>query len=1131
MPALLETAGAQPRNQSRGKPIHVARMETGLFTNRSALHDPAQFVISKFYGGYVDALIDGGNMEVSNALTLIRRPGMTPYSNQNIPEAPNWFYDWRKLDTTISVVVDTPLKTYILTPTTIQTIFTKSAGAGQGYYQGIGNVLYYGDGVDLQKFDGTNTWNWGIAAPASAPVLQTIAAGSASSVWVLSTVFSTMGLIVDSNGNVQQLNSVNALGTNTTQLGTTGNGNPAWNQTAGGTTPDNAHNWTNKGPIVLRQPSTTYNNGSGSGVGNNVNPCIVYDPVTKCCFINATPGNANGTTGSGSFAFGGGIGWNGWDGTVKWFNLGSLKTPPAWAPNHTYPNLGSVQNDDSVCGIAEPVDLSNGLPSNQTVYWQVNQTGGSFTSGASGTNPQWSTIVGGLTRPDGQLVWLNLGSATYQSNHPYVAWTANGTVFSAIKDPNNNMQVCVVQGTTNGPGLAPGTTFTLSAASSASGNQTTYTGTFSPVLLAGYPVTISGFVNAGNNGSFQIVSCTATTLVVINSGGVAEAHAGTAAFNPWGAAYASQTKDGSVTWTCVGPSMSWVASTQWYLPPSGFFPPYGSVSYGGASIVDSNNNVEFVTSSGKSGTTQPAWPASGVVGTVTNDNAGGGTAVWTSTGAFSTQSLVWQKQYQYAYSYTARTPQDQYNTTAPPGWPGALGNPTGSQSGHISTASALTLTGGTTGNPGAVNVLTLTGSTDPQVDTITIWRTLDGGGTLFFLTEIPNPPPIGGQAQTVQFRDFQADSVINQFVTAPINHTNDPPPVGFIPNGLYHFNRVWGSIGNVVYCSGGPDTVTGNGAEAFPPNNKFTFPSPVVRLEPTATAILVFTTSDIYGILGGGGGSQGLGFTSFFPQRLVPGVGLLHYNAMDIHGGVVYMYTSDNQFLSLDPSGGANRLGGPIANKVAGFNASQVFVTVHESGNDNAVFLADGSTGWYRLNPSQFPNGNQVWSPFATITGGAGPVLSIEVSKGVHRLLVGGTGPNQPVLFRDLTSNQDNGTPYTCFFTMGNINLVNPGQIAGLTFVNIRATRVGTSPTVAFLLNEVAGSFTTFPSSQPYPWQAYGKTLQPSSLYSNAYNFRDSQVPALAEHLQVQVSFPAENFANEVLSLTVFGVVEQPPEM
>src|SRR4029077_20337527 len=147
----------------------------------------------------------------------------------------------------------------------------------------------------------------------------------------------------------------------------------------------------------------------------------------------------------------------------------------------------------------------------------------------------------------------------------------------------------------------------------------------------------------------------------------------------------------------------------------------------------------------------------------------------------------------------------------------------------------------------------------------------------------------------------------------------------------------------------------------------------------------------------------------------------------------------------------------------------------------------------------QFPNNLAVWSPFATVTGGAGAVLSIEVANGVHRLLVAGIGPNKRILQRDFSTYEDDGTPYTCSFTMGSINLVNPGQIAGLTFVNLRATRVGTTPTVGFLLNEVSGTFTTFPQAQAYPWQIFGATGQPSSLYSNAYYFRSTGIPALAE--------------------------------
>jgi len=244
MASLLESVGAQPRNPSRGKPIHIARMETGLFTNRSALHDPATWYMSK-YGGFPDALIDGSNMEVSNALTLIRRPGLSEWSSVSVPNQPNLFYDWRTLDQGIKVIVDTSVATYIQASASQTQIFTKSGGAGQGYYQGVADTLYYGDGVDLQKYitPAGSVWKWGIAAPTVAPTVTITETASAAVNWVASTVFSTMGLLVDSNGNIQQLINVNAqpvANPNSTQFGLTGNGQPAWNQTPGGTTTDNA---------------------------------------------------------------------------------------------------------------------------------------------------------------------------------------------------------------------------------------------------------------------------------------------------------------------------------------------------------------------------------------------------------------------------------------------------------------------------------------------------------------------------------------------------------------------------------------------------------------------------------------------------------------------------------------------------------------------------------------------------------------------------------------------------------------------------------------------------------------------------------------------------------------------------
>ncbi|HXC31350.1 MAG TPA: hypothetical protein VNZ56_02695, partial [Verrucomicrobiae bacterium] len=68
----------------------------------------------------------------------------------------------------------------------------------------------------------------------------------------------------------------------------------------------------------------------------------------------------------------------------------------------------------------------------------------------------------------------------------------------------------------------------LSKASAASDGNTAYTGTFSPTLAVGSLVTVTGFTNAANNGTFAVVSCSSDHLVVTNGNGVAETHSGTA---------------------------------------------------------------------------------------------------------------------------------------------------------------------------------------------------------------------------------------------------------------------------------------------------------------------------------------------------------------------------------------------------------------------------------------------------------------------------------------------------------------------------------------------------------------------------------------------------------------------------
>jgi hypothetical protein len=78
--------------------------------------------------------------------------------------------------------------------------------------------------------------------------------------WQANTVYSTMGLLTDSNGIVQQLVSVNCSGANTTRYGT-----------------------------IF----------SNFGVGGTLaNPAVIYDRATDALYGNTNPSFASGTSGT-----------------------------------------------------------------------------------------------------------------------------------------------------------------------------------------------------------------------------------------------------------------------------------------------------------------------------------------------------------------------------------------------------------------------------------------------------------------------------------------------------------------------------------------------------------------------------------------------------------------------------------------------------------------------------------------------------------------------------------------------------------------------------------------------------------------------------------------------------------------
>jgi hypothetical protein len=84
---------------------------------------------------------------------------------------------------------------------------------------------------------------------------------------------------------------------------------------------------------------------------------------------------------------------------------------------------------------------------------------------------------------------------------------------------------------TNAPGLSGNLTLTGVTQVSPSQGTATYAGTLPDGAFGGYvgvPFVITGFTNAGNNGTFMCVASSAFALVLQNVGGVVEAHSGNA---------------------------------------------------------------------------------------------------------------------------------------------------------------------------------------------------------------------------------------------------------------------------------------------------------------------------------------------------------------------------------------------------------------------------------------------------------------------------------------------------------------------------------------------------------------------------------------------------------------------------
>lgn len=418
-----------------------------------------------------------------------------------------------------------------------------------------------------------------------------------------------------------------------------------------------------------------------------------------------------------------------------------------------------------------------------------------------------------------------------------------------------------------------------------------------------------------------------------------------------------------------------------------------------------------------------------------------------------------------------------------------------SVTGHIGNASPVS---GSTGAQTSKN-FTITGgtTTDPQVDTVEIYRTQDGGGVYYKLADVT-------YSASWSYTDSSADTALNTALQAPLDAQNSPPPTG-MTMPVWHAGCVWGVVGNKVYFSGGAEILNGVAAECFPPLNFFTFPGPVERLLPSSQGLQVWLRDSRHLVVG-------VDSTSFVPMPWTEGLGVASPFGLAVDGATVYAFTGKRQLLAIDADG-STEIGFPIGDLLGELNPAAVTLAVHRaSSQDSALYVSDGAGNLYRYSLTL-----QSWATKSTIANGCGWVGSLETEAGTWSLIVAPQTAAGSVLKRDLTICTDAGSTYAAWFVMGNLVLAPPGELASLRYVSATYRNVGTNPTLSLLTDEVSGSFTalTSPVAEPPEFPAA------SSVTGLRHFVSVSELSQLLRHVQIKVDFGSNSNNTQLLELAL----------
>lgn len=924
--------------------IHIDRWSSGLYTNRAATSTPVRYSAGHAIP-LLDALIDGLNVEISPANTLTRRPGYPKYCSVSYGSETPKAFAGAILNGILSRLLDTDVNVYSFDPTTLTSIHTKATTA-QSFFQQVGNILYFSDGVDNKKWDGINpVTNSGLATPTSAPTIP--------------------GLnLFDTVANTQTV-----------------------------------HAWV---------PSATYNNNTASPQNY-----FLLAPTGEVQWA-VVPAGATLVSQSSTPNWSAGFGFPGFvtkDGTMTWTNSGPLGV---WAASTLFSNSSYITTNQFT---SINTASTNTVSGSATYSWTVGSSSAGFLNTGLGTTGNTNVLTVdhlGLSVPTGATIGGITVSVSRASNRANAIQDVTVQLLKAGTPAGSNLAAAGSWPFTTGPNVY--TIPTSNGVRQVYGSNTNLWGTtWTP---ANVNATGFGIKFVAHNSSTRDTSAALVFPITV-----------------------------SIAYTIAASDISGTV--------------YATI------ITDSNGNLQRVTTSGTSGSSEPTWATA--VGSNTTD----GGVTWQCLGTANQLPCLFNRT--YAYGFHSGSP-------------------------HLSTLSPTLVVQAPIIGPNT-NVQGF-GSDDTQTDRIDLYRTFDGGSLLLYDNTTVNV----NSSTPWTIIDTSLDTDLNPELIGPVDHLNDPPPTGATIL-KYHMGRMWAVVGNLLYFSAGPDCLNGDGNQAWPPANVFTFAGPITGLGPTSQGLLVLSSEPSISVVLGGPQLE-----TFWVQPLLRNLGVSSPNCVAQDGDEITFYSSQRQMMAISPSG-KNELGFNIAPTLAGnYDPSASYVAIHRAGADQGVFISNGADKIERFNMNA-----EGWDPIAAPVSGIGPIASINTALGVTTLLSTAGGY---IVARDVTAFQDSGASYGGYATVGSLVLSSPGEVpVQVKSMVLTSAAVGTDLAVSILRNEISGSFTSIPKTCQDPYELPAS----STINMNRYDWNGVQTAYadVVKHMQVKITLPTEAAKNEIFSLSL----------